>query len=301
MMIQARTNRNVIDLNTRTGLTTAPEVNGLQALTEENTVEVLQFLSIRPVHTVVMASMISDNGIESPLNRGGFFGYRDGRGSLEGVALIGHTTLVEARSDEALKALAFRARKSKTPIHLIMSSGQEAEEFWRYFADFPRTPRLTCSELLFEVSFPFPVLDCEWDIRPATESELMPVAEAQAAIALMESGVDPLLVDRDGFLDRVRRRIAQGRVFVVVEDGELVFKADIIAETADTIYLEGIYVAPGHRGRGVGSSCLNNLTAPLLKRVQNICLLSNISFIDAHLSYLRAGYKNTDSCTTLFV
>src|SRR5687768_11052913 len=111
MMIQTRTNRNVIELTSRTRPTNAPNVDGLQALTEEDTVEVLRFLSLRPVHTVVMASLINDNGIESHLNRGGFFGYRDGRGNLEGVALIGHTTLVEARSDEALKALAFRARK----------------------------------------------------------------------------------------------------------------------------------------------------------------------------------------------
>ena len=138
-------------------------------------------------------------------------------------------------------------------------------------------------------------------IRPARQEELMEIAEAQAAIAFMESGVDPMERDREGFLKRVSRRIDQGRIFVVYEGGKLVFKADIIAETSEVIYLEGIYVAPEFRGQGVGSSCLAKLTLDLLKRVQNVCLLSNISFVDAHMSYLKAGYRNTDSCVTLFV
>ena len=75
-----------------------PEMDGIQQLTEAHKVEVLEFLSKRPVHTVVMTSFIQDNGIESPKHRGKFFAYRDCSGNLEGIALIGHTTLVEARS-----------------------------------------------------------------------------------------------------------------------------------------------------------------------------------------------------------
>src|SRR3954471_21878362 len=58
--------------------------------------EVRSFLNIRPVHTVVMASFIHDNGIVSELNRGMFYGYRNSEGDLEGVALIGHSTLIES-------------------------------------------------------------------------------------------------------------------------------------------------------------------------------------------------------------
>jgi predicted GNAT family acetyltransferase len=282
-------------------LTTAPDISNVVELTNEDRDEVLAFLNFRPVHTVVMTSFIQDNGIESDLNRGKFYGYYNTSGRLEGVALIGHSTLVEARSEKALKALAFKARDPETPIHLIMSSGQEAEEFWGHYSDGIREPRLTCTELLFELHFPFLVPDCDREIREATMDELEQVAEAQAAIALMESGVDPLERDREGFLKRCARRIEQGRTFVVVENNKLVFKADIVAETNETVYLEGVYVAPEFRGQGIGSGCLAELTLDILKRVPNVCMLSNINFIDAHLSYIRAGFRNTDFCTTLFV
>jgi hypothetical protein len=248
-----------------------------------------------------MTSFINDNGFDEKLNRGKFYGYQTEDGKLEGVALIGHSTLVEARSDDAMKALAVTAKHSETPIHLIMSGGRDAEEFWRHYGDGLHEPRLTCTELVFEVGFPYLVQGTNMPLREAGPDELELVAEAHAIIAMMESGVDPMQKDREGFLRRTLRRIEQGRTFVVVEDGKLLFKADIVAETSDVIYLEGIYVAPELRGQGVGSACLAQLTLGLLKRVQNVCLLSNIMFIEAHLSYLKAGFRNTDNCTTIFV
>jgi len=269
-------------------------------LTTNDTTEVVAFLKERPVHTVVMSSFINDNGIESELNRGIFYGYRGNGGKLEGVALIGHTTLVEARTSDALMALAASARRSKTPIHLIMSSGDMAERFWKMMG-MVQAPRLTCTEALFEVNFPLLVKGTDRKIQTATMEWLIPVAEAQAEVAFIECGVDPMQKDREGFLKRVARRIEQGRVFVVTEGDQLVFKADIIAETDDAIYLEGVYVAPEQRGKGIGSECLASLTLKLLDRVAHISMLSNVEFTAAHKSFIKAGYRQTDSCTTLFV
>src|SRR5258708_12095337 len=88
-------------------MTISPDLSKVRELKPEDTAEVLEFLSVRPVHTVVMTSFINDNGIESDLNRGKFYGYSNSTGIFEGVALIGHTTLVESRSKDALNALGF--------------------------------------------------------------------------------------------------------------------------------------------------------------------------------------------------
>jgi len=282
-------------------LTAVPDMSRVCELKTEHQQEVIAFLAVRPVHTVVMTSFINDNGMENVLNRGKFYGHRNSRNQLDGVALIGHTTLVEARSEDALKALAFAARTSETPIHLIMSEGTAAETFWQHLTGGLDQARLKCTESLFELSFPLPVRVSGHNVRAAKADELMPIAEAQAAIAFMECGVDPMLKDREGFLNRVARRIEQGRVFVVFEGEKLLFKADIIAETPTVAYLEGIYVAPEHRGHGVGSNCLAQLSLELLKRFDNLCLLSNVDFKHAHKSYVKAGYRNTGQCTTLFV
>jgi hypothetical protein len=52
--------------------------------------EVIEFLSVRPLHTVFMAGLVRDNGVVSPGNRGSFYASRNYSGQLEAVALIGH-------------------------------------------------------------------------------------------------------------------------------------------------------------------------------------------------------------------
>lgn len=281
--------------------TLVPDPSRVGKLRDENEAELLAFLAARPVHTVVMTSFVRDNGVESPLNRGTFFGYRNTAGQLEGVALIGHTTLVEARTEDALKMLAFAGRSSATPIHLIMSSGIAAHSFWNYLAGFRSVPKMEFTELLFELKFPLLVQKSEYQVRLATPDELEAVAEAHAEVALIEQGIDPMERDREGFLRRTLRRIEQGRVFVVFDGDRLVFKADVIAETDSVAYLEGVYVSPDYRGRSIGSQCLAKVCLELLSRVSNVCLLSNVEFKAAHRSFMKAGMRNTDACTTLFV
>jgi GNAT superfamily N-acetyltransferase len=279
-----------------------PSLNRLHLLTEANRSEVLAFLQMRPVQTVVMTSFIQDNGLESADNRGKFYGYRNLQGKLEGVALIGHTTLIESRSSDSLTAFAICAKTSETPIHILMSDGVTTESFWQTYAGAGQQPRLVCTELLFEINFPFFVQNSKWKVRMAKADEIDQIAEAHAEVAFIESGVNPLVKDPEGFLKRTLKRIEKERTFVVFDDGgKLVFKADIVAETEDVIYLEGIYVAPEYRGQNVAASCLSELTRLLLSRVQHICLLSNVEFKAAHKSFLKAGYKNTDCSQTIFV
>jgi len=279
----------------------AYDLSNLRSLNADDLEAVTEFLAKRPVHTVVMSSFIADNGIESELNRGIFYGYFDEKCELEGVALIGHSTLIEARSDRSLRAFALKARESRIPINLIMSDDDVAERFFELYAIGQMTPRLKCTELLFQTDFPFPVQKCEWHLREARPENLDQVARAQAEVAFIESGIDPMSRDREGFLKRCARRIEQGRVFVVFDGDQLVFKADIIAEASDVIYLEGVYVAPGFRGRGVGTACLSEVCRQLLGRAMYVCLLSNVEAKHAHRSFANAGLRNTGKCTTLFL
>ena len=279
-----------------------PDLRGLQMLTADDQSELLSFLAERPVHTVVMTSMIHDNGLENAQNRGKFYGYRNASGKLEGAALIGHTTLVEVRSPEALTALALQAGKAETPIHLMMSDGDSIESFWQIYTGGAKEPRLICSERLFEIKFPVPVRQQVPGLRLAAEAELEQIARAHAQIGFDECGVNPLEKDRAGFLKRVSRRIAQNRIWVVTdENGTLIFKADVVAETPSVNYLEGIYVAPEKRGIGLAADCLSQLSRILLDKVKYVCLLSNEDFKHAHRSYLKAGFKSKDCCVTIFV
>lgn len=261
--------------------------------------EVLAFLATRPTQTAIMSGLIRDNGIVSPLNRGWFYAYRTWRGVIEGVALIGHVTLVEARSHAALAAFAFAAQKSSN-VHVIMAEADKTDLFWKYYQPCGKPPRLLCRELLFEQRASAERREPVNGLRQATPVDLASVMEVQAQMAFAESGVNPMQIDPEGFRQRCARRIEQGRVWVWVEDGRLIFKADIIADTPEVNYLEGVWVNPQERRQGYGIRCMSHLAEKLLTRTKSITVLVNQRARQAHAFYRRAGYQFAGYYDTIY-
>lgn len=272
----------------------------VQALGPEHEAEVLSFLSARPVHTVFMSGFIRDNGLVSHLNRGAFYGCRDRRGRLEGVALIGHFTLVEARSEAALAAIAKLAQECPS-AHMILGEQDKVETFWSYFAQTGRTPRRVGRELLLEQRSPVGPFDPVSGLRQATPNDLPRLLPVNAQMVLEESGVNPLEVDPNGFEERWLRRVEQGRVWVWTENGRLIFSANIMSEAPDVIYLEGIYVNPDERNKGYGLRCVSQLGSHLLKSTKSLCLLVNEQNQGAQDFYRKAGYTVCGHYDTIFL
>ena len=289
----------VASTNTSFKLFPSAEVR-IEKLNGFDEAEVLEFLGKRPIHTVALVGFIRDNGLLSPLNRGTFYSCRNRSGQLEGVALIGHATLMETTTDRALEAFAEVAQDCYT-THMIMGESERIDYFWQQYQEGGQEMRLACRELLYELKWPIEIRDTINGLRQATLNELELVSPIQAQLALEESGVDPLEKDAAGFLERCARRIQQGRTWVVVENGVLLFKADVVSETEEVAYLEGIWINPENRGRNVGLRCMSQLGEILLATKKSICLLVNEKNERAHGFYQRAGYKFRGVYDTIFL
>jgi len=269
-------------------------------LTEDNRNEVLAFLAERPVHTVCLAGFIRDNGLVSPHNRGTFYGCRNSEGRLEGVALIGHATLIEARTARAMEEFGLVAQGYQR-THMILGEKDKVEQFWNYYADEGQEMRLACRELLFELRYAMQVRDEVDGLRRATLEDLDKIAPVQASMAEEESGKNPMEIDPDGFRARCARRIEMGRVWLLEEDGRLVFKADVQADTPDVVYLEGVWVNPSERGKGIGRQCLRQLCQDLLVRTKSVCVLVNEENHRAHTFYRMCNFKMRGVYDSIFL
>jgi predicted GNAT family acetyltransferase len=263
----------------------------INLLTPGDETEVTSFLSARPLHTVTMASFIRDNGLMNPLNRGRFYACRDSSGRLEGVALVGHTVLFESRSDAATEAFAHLARECRQ-LHLMMAEHERAKSFWGFYAPRGEEPRLLRHVYLLEQRSAQEGYEPVPDLRPATLDDLETVMIIQAEMIHEESGVNPMETDLLGFRIRCLRRIEQGRVWVLMkEDGRPVFKADVIAETPETVYIEGVYVSPQERRKGYGQRCLAHMSGQLLKRSRSLTLFVERENTDAQSFYGNSGFE----------
>jgi len=258
-------------------------------LTNDDESQVLRFLAERPLHNVVMAGLIRDNGIESKFNRGTFYGCRNAPGTLVGVALIGHAIFIDARSDDALSEFAKLAQQFPR-THMLMGEKGLIERFWQYYAPNGQPQHRICREVLFELNKQSTRTEYVANLRLARVSDLAHVVPVHATMAFEESGVHPLQVDPDGFRQRCQRRIEQGRTWLVVEQDRLIFKADVISDTPEVIYLEGVYVQPERRGRGIGSQCLAQLTQELLHRTNSITVLANEERPQAQKFFRKLGF-----------
>lgn len=281
----------------------APMAESLQVepLENKDQAEVLSFLSKRPLHTVIMAGMIRDNGLVSPLNRGTFYGCRNPRSKrLEGVALIGHATLFETRTERALEAFA-RIARNEMRTHFLLGEQKRINKFWKRYSEEGREARFLCSELLYELRSNVETVMPVENLRRATVDELDLIVPAQAQMAFQETGVNPLETDPQGFRQRCARRIAQGRTWVWIENNTLIFKAEVQCETPECVYLEGIWVNPAERGKGYGLRCLSQLCRSIILPNRSICLLAKEENKEAVSLYQRAGFNVKAVYDTFFL
>ncbi len=252
--------------------------------------EVLSFLAQRPLHNAVMSGLIRDNGIESKFNRGTFYGCRNAGGALVGVALIGHAIFIDILCEEALGQFAQLAQQSPR-THMLMGEKDLIDRFWKYYAPNGQAKHRVCREVLFELNQQPARVDCVANLRLARVADLSAVVPIHAEMAFEESGVHPLQADADGFRERCQRRIEAGRTWLLVEQDQLIFKADVVSDTPEVVYLEGVYVHPEHRERGHGTKCLAHLTQKLLQRTKSISALVNEERIEAQKLFRKLGFE----------
>ena len=258
-------------------------------LSQGNEATVLSVLSRPSLTNVIMSGFIRDNGLTSPLNRGCFYACHDDQKKLTGIALLGHTMLFEAFDEDAIEAFAGLARQNPSP-HLLMGERSAVRQFWNNYAIGAESPRLIHPIVFLQRREPFKTHHSVTGLRLAAPNDLEQVVGAHAAMAFETSGVDPLTKDAVGFRERYLRRIEKKRVWVLMKKERLIFKTDITAESADVAYLEGVYVSPDERGKGLGRSCLRAIGCELLQRKKAIYLFTQNEDARLQSFYFNLGF-----------
>ena len=262
--------------------------------------EALRFLAERPIHTVFIATLMRDNGAVSPHNRGTFYVCRDRSKKIEGIALIGHATIVEARTDHAVAAFAQLAAHSQH-AYLIRGERRTVDTFWQHYSEGGQKARLVCREMLFQKTEGTSPFEPVPQLRPATRQETEHIVEINALLASQDGGSSPLQRDPAGFRARMERRIDQQRIWIWMRDGKPIFKADIIGDTPQMIYLEGVHVHPDERRKGYGKRCLLQLSSLLARHGRSVCLTINERRANAVAFYVRAGFDYHSEYETIYM
>ncbi len=136
-------------------------------------------------------------------------------------------------------------------------------------------------------------------LRAADDRDYELLLPACAAAHEEEIGIDPLDRDAEGFRWRTRSQIEEGRSWLWVEDGTILFKAEASAWTPSAVQLQQVWVDPPVRNRGYAQRGLRDLIRLLLERVPVVCLFVRPENAAAIRVYEAVGMERRGSYRSL--
>ena len=105
--------------------------------------------------------------------------------------------------------------------------------------------------------------------------------------------------DPEGFRWRTRAQIEEGRSWLWVEDGTILFKAEASAWTPSAVQIQQVWVDPAGADRGYAQRGMRDLCRLLLERVPTVCLFVRPENAPAIRVYEAVGMQRHGSYRSL--
>ena len=255
-------------------------------LIEPTDEQVLDFCAEEPVERVFLED-VARRGL------GRFFAVADGGGKLTSLCHAGANLVPSGRGCGAYAPIAHDAHS-----RMIIGEANAVGELWdaaRHLLPAAREDRPGQPVYLIDR----PPAAGESGLREATPADLEVLVPACAAAHREEIGIDPLERDLDGFRWRTQAQIGEGRSWIWLEQGTILFKAEASAWTPDAVQLQQVWVDPGARGNGYAQRGMRDLCRRLLAEVPRVCLFVRPENAPAIRVYESVGMQRTISYRSL--
>jgi predicted GNAT family acetyltransferase len=228
-----------------------------RVLDEADEPAVLRLLAGDPVAACVLAGRIEIAGTAVTSLGAPLWGIGT-RTGLDAICLAGANLIpFAAPGAERAAAVAFaeRARRAGRRCSTIVGPAASVQPLWELLAPHWGPPRdHRPRQPLLAIDGP-PAVAPEPRVRPVRTSELEILLPAAIAMFTEEVGVSPLRADGGaGYRGRVAELVRAGQSLAWIEDGRVIFKAEIGAVSRAACQIQGVWVAPAHRGRGIGTA-----------------------------------------------
>jgi predicted GNAT family acetyltransferase len=257
----------------------------------------LAVLDRDPVVNAFVTSRVRAAGLEPWRLGGEMWGwYADGR--LESLCYAGANLVPVCAGSTAVRAFAERARRTGRRCSSIVGPARATAQLWSLLEREwgpareirPRQPLMVTRSLPRNTE-PDPL------VRRVRRDEIDVIMPACVAMFTEEVGVSPL-VGGGGlhYQARVAELVGSGRAFARIENGRVVFKAEIGAATPHACQIQGVWVAPEHRRRGLSEPGMAAVMHYALRDVAPVVSLYVNDFnAPARAAYRRVGFREAGS------
>lgn len=268
----------------------------VKVLEDRDLPEALAVLERDAVANVFVAARVRAAGLDPARLGAQVWGYvREGR--LESLCYAGANLVPVAATPEALDAFADRARRQGRRCSSIVGPAPQVASLWAQLRPHWGTPRAVRErQPVMAMGVP-PAVPGDPLVRRVLPGELDVVLPACVAMFTEEVGVSPVVGEGATlYRARVSDLIRQGRAFARIDDGQVVFKAEVGAVTAQACQLQGVWVAPHLRGRGLAAPGIATVVEESLRSLApTVSLYVNGYNTRARSAYRRVGFTEVDT------
>lgn len=276
----------------------------LRRLGRGDYVAAAELMAQAPVETVLMRGWLD----HLPPSGQHFVGYFSDDGALQAVCWNGANIIPWGFTAESRAALAHYFSRARVYANSLVGAAEQVLPLWELVrSDFhaPREVRAHQLSMVWQGESAS-VVSADSQVRIADPREFDVVFPASAAMFLEEVGYDPR--ERGGFYaKRVRALISQGFTFVrmgrdVRGHQRVEFKADVGAFAGGVAQIQGVWVTPELRGRGLAAPAMVAVAQQIRRRFGvTVHLYVNDFNMPAVRTYEKAGFTVVGEYATVLL
>lgn len=272
----------------------------VRALASGDLADLVALTARHPAQNVFVAHRAINSSLNPRLLGTEIWGRFDHDTLVAAIHVGANLVPVEATPEDAA-VFATRLRQRRRTVSTLVGEVSAIRAVWEVVGPAwgaPREFRWDQPHLIVDGP---PLIEPHPAVRRSTLDELELVYPACVAMYTEEVGVSP---DQDGsggvYRARVRHLINNRWSFVLIEEGELIFKAEVASATYAAAQIQGVWVAPGHRGRGLAAPCMAAVCELVRRDIAPIVgLYVNAWNEPARAAYERVGFRQTGTFATI--
>jgi uncharacterized protein len=272
----------------------------IRQLGESERAAVEQILDRDPYAGAQIAERVAAHGLNWWRSDGRVFGYGTGR-RIESIIWSGAHLVPVCTTPVATAAFADMLGAEPRICSSIIGRSEAVLDLWdRLGGRWGRARDVRPHQPLL-VADHDPAIAPDPDVRLVRPSEVDQLFPAAVAMYTEEVGVSPLLDDGGrGYRRRIAELVKGKRAYARFVGDRVIFKAELAIVTRRTAQVQGVWVDPEFRGRGLAAPAMATVVRDALRRVSpSVSLYVNDYNTAARRVYARCGFVSAGSFATV--
>jgi hypothetical protein len=274
--------------------------HGVSVLGPADLADFLELTRGSPVVNAFAEYRARSTNLEPRLLAGEMWGRYDA-GRLVAGCHVGANLVPVSCTPEDARAFAERALTRPRSVVTIVGPQEQVWPMWDSLSDTwgpAREARWDQPHLELDHA---PVVAPDPAVRRTTPDDFAVLYPACVSMYTEEVGVDP---EAEGgapiYRSRVRQLIGLGWSFARIEDGRVVFKAEVAHATPRAAQIQGVWVDPERRGEGLAAAGVAAVVEACRRDIAPVVsLYANIWNEPALRAYARVGFERTATFATV--